>query len=200
VRSTPRSRPLLLLVAVALCGPAAAQVQEGDTCEAQSPLDVRVRSNRGQMVLPIDKGEPIEVLSIAGDNARVRSGDMTGTVRLSELEDACRPAAKKCQLSAPVTIEQVPDGTGRRWKIKTGGVLTVTERLPAFSRVTIGPVEGYVPSDELAEICIPVAGKRSSEDDGKAAAKPKDDRPRTPVAFPRVEAGKLVVVAPAVHR
>lgn len=204
-----RSRHALIVVAAlgvaalgVAAGPAAAELQEGDTCEARQSVDVKVRSNRGQVTLPIDKGDPIEVLNIFGDQARVRSGEMTGVARLSDLEEACRPAARKCQLKAPVTIEQVPDGSGRRWKIKTGGVLTVTEKLPAFSRVTIGPVEGYVPTDELASICIPIGGQAPDTkplgdgDDDTAPATTAKTTPRKPVAFPPVMAGKSVVVAP----
>ncbi len=67
--------------------------------------------------------------------------------------------------------------------------------------MTIGPVEGYVPTDELAEICVAIGGgavpdeKADDKADGKGTKK-ADNRPRTPVAFPPVVTGKSVVVAP----
>ena len=178
--------------------PAAADVNEGDTCTAQEQLDVRVRNNQALMVLPIEPGEPIEILSLNESRARIRSNDITGVVQISDLERACRPAARQCQLKSPVTIEQVPDGTGRRWKIKTGALLTVVDKLPAFSRVTIGPVQGYVPSDELAEVCVAIETKTNLPDTNAPAASATSapERPRTPVALPPVKAGTSIVIAP----
>ncbi len=165
-----------LALLVGLAAPARADIEAGEMCTLRRDLYVSVKTGQGSASLPIAKGTKIEVMAVAGSAARVQSNEMSGRADLLDLEEACSRAVRQCKLYDAIEVQQKRTMDGRAWRIKPGATVSILDRDRNWTRVKVGPVEGYTETTAINGSCsnIEVVQAKQDDDEDKAGFRPFD--------------------------
>lgn len=135
-------------------------VESGDTCKVRAQLKITMKGAAGTIDATIDRGTLVEVLSVGDQGfARVRAGEMVGSVSTLDLESACTGALRTCKLKAPVLMYEENRSDSKSYRLKEGASLSILKRGKTWAAVRIEDLSGFVKTDDVAKSCV-------ADDDG----------------------------------
>lgn len=161
------TRPLPALLALLALSLPARAIETGDTCKVRSTLAITMKGAAGTIHATIDPGTTLEVLTVGDQGfARVRAGEMVGSVSTLDLESACSGALRMCKLATPVQMFEETRSDSKAYLLKEGAALSVLKRGKTWAAVRIEDLTGFVKSDDIARSCVVVSGVPESRGEG----------------------------------
>lgn len=149
------TRVAALVVALLTFAAPATAVGSGDTCKVRAPLKITMKGAAGTIDATIERDTLVEVLSVGDQGyARVRAGEMVGSVSTLDLESACTGALRTCTLKAPVMMFDENRSDSKSYRLKEGASLSILKRGRTWAAVRIEDLTGFVKSDDVAKHCV----------------------------------------------